>query len=716
MQYLCALPNEKKLGRIRHLFSDDPDVIAQFARGNNAAGFNIYRCVAALKPGATRRSLDDTGTLDIIHIDIDDRALATPREAVLKALLEIPLALEIRDSGGGFHVLALLKEPAENGTEEFDHVNNLRARLTHILCGDPVPDHAAALLREPGTLNLKYDPPRECRVLRAGKPVDITEVEALAELYDAPLFEPTPKTNGHAPPEGGDANGPTDVGARFAAMQYHGPGDSRIHPTQVSCTASLLRNGVTVECAVAEVLAATRKAVARDPECANWDWAAEQKTIEGMCFDFINTKHPELYELLPDKLLAAWRKRRDAGDEFVRVMWSGYAKQWCVTSRKPRDSAAAGDAGNTGKAEDAGREPKKKPRFQILAFNELRPGPDPACLVDELIPLHGIVVVWGKPKCCKTFFAYGLGLHVARGMEYRGRRVQQRSVVYCAFEGAHGFKNRTEALRRHHGVDDSEIVPLYLIPGRADLIKEHTELVAAVRERLGKTAPALVVLDTLNKSLVGSENNPEDMSEYIRAAEAVREAFNCVVIIVHHCGYDETRLRGHSSLPGAVDAQLAVVRSENLVTATVEMMRDGPEGVEIRSAVEVIEVGQDENGRILASLVLVPTETPAATAETSKRGRRDIASPIFLRAMVAALDAKGETFQPETGTLPVHAVDQGAVRGRFNRWYADGEDDKEKSQAASAKAFGRALQSAVELRRVQKDVALKLLLCPGCDD
>ena len=29
------------------------------------------------------------------------------------------------------------------------------------------------------------------------------------------------------------------------------------------------------------------------------------------------------------------------GDEHVKVMWSGYANQWCVTSRKPRDGGGS---------------------------------------------------------------------------------------------------------------------------------------------------------------------------------------------------------------------------------------------------------------------------------------------------------------------------------------------------------------------------------------
>ena len=54
-----------------------------------------------------------------------------------------------------------------------------------------------------------------------------------------------------------------------------------------------------------------------------------------------------------------------------------------------------------------------------------------------------------------------------------------------------------------------------------------------------------MVLDTLNKSLIGSESKDVDMSAYLRAAEAIRDAFGCVVIIVHHCGPDDQTTRSY---------------------------------------------------------------------------------------------------------------------------------------------------------------------------
>ena len=134
------------------------------------------------------------------------------------------------------------------------------------------------------------------------------------------------------------------------------------------------------------------------------------------------------------------------------------------------------------------------------------------------------------------------------GWEYRDRSVQQGAVVYCAFEGAHGYKKRVEALRRHYDVvDDGSTVPAVRDAGsgKFNYVEHRLADLPTSRRSSASVQPAAVVLDTLNKSLVGSENKDVDMSAYVRAAEAIRDRFGCVVIIVHHCGYDETRPRGH---------------------------------------------------------------------------------------------------------------------------------------------------------------------------
>ena len=172
--------------------SDSEPSLASRAKKWDEAGYHVYDCVAELMPGAQttgERSLDTVQSLSFLHVDIDLKDIETSRDEALAKLQSLPLPLEIRDSGGGFHVLAILKEPVEVRTHEFDRLNAARKRLTHLLAGDPAPDHAAALLRRLGTRNHKFDPPRACTILQQGEPLDITEIEELTDLLgDEPLF------------------------------------------------------------------------------------------------------------------------------------------------------------------------------------------------------------------------------------------------------------------------------------------------------------------------------------------------------------------------------------------------------------------------------------------------------------------------------------------------------------------------------------------------
>jgi RecA-family ATPase len=96
---------------------------------------------------------------------------------------------------------------------------------------------------------------------------------------------------------------------------------------------------------------------------------------------------------------------------------------------------------------------------------------------------------------------------------------------------------------------------------KTELQRDKDAIVREVRAQLGDVKPVIVVLDTLNKSLQGGENNVEDMTAYVRAAEVIRDAFDCAVLIVHHCGYDTTHMRGSTSLIGAVDFSLMITRT-----------------------------------------------------------------------------------------------------------------------------------------------------------
>jgi hypothetical protein len=339
---------------------------------------------------------------------------------------------------------------------------------------------------------------------------------------------------------------------------------------------------------------------------------------------------------------------------------------------------------------DSGHNTQRK--IPIVPFKDIKLSSERRYLVKNLIPRAGLVVAWGPPKCGKSFWAFDLSMHPALGREYRGRRVQQGAVVYGAFEGQGGLEARVEAFRQHMLGDFDGDVPFYLEPMTLKLVRDHRALIAAIKRQLGDQKPVLVVLDTLNRSIEGSESNDEDMTKYIGAADAIREAFDCAVLIIHHCGVDGTRPRGHTSLTGAVDAQLAIARDQaKNVIVTVEYMKDGAEGDVIASRLDPVIVGKDVDGDDISSCVLRPLDD-GEVQRTPKKGWPKSLRQL-LEAMTNAAIESGFDHQIKDGPT-VKAVHQEHVRALFMKRYVGGEVHSKERAAAAKRAWTRAVNTA----------------------
>jgi AAA domain/Toprim-like len=276
-------------------------------------------------------------------------------------------------------------------------------------------------------------------------------------------------------------------------------------------------------------------------------------------------------------------------------------------------------------------------RFELIPFEKIAIDTTPAYLVKGIVPRVGLCVFWGAPKCGKSFLVFDMLMHVALGWKYRDRKVRQGAVVYCALEGCSAFKNRIEAFRQGRLQENAGGVPFHLMASPLSLVADHAALIASIREQCPN--PAAVAIDTLNRSMPGSESSDEDMAAYIKAADAIRDAFNCVVVIVHHCGHEGTRPRGHSSLMGALDAQIAVTRdAADTITATVELMKDGPQGESFSSTLKKVELGTDDDGDMISSCVVEPAK--AGAAQPRKMSQAEIMCDEFMRVYDFLADGK----------------------------------------------------------------------------
>jgi len=305
-------------------------------------------------------------------------------------------------------------------------------------------------------------------------------------------------------------------------------------------------------------------------------------------------------------------------------------------------------------------------------------------LVKGLIASTGLAVIWGPPKCGKSFWAFDLGMHIALGWEYRGHKVQQAPVVYVALEGRHGFPARVGAFRRHHGVD---VAPFHLLSASLDLVAKSSELIASIRAQLGADLPGVLFLDTLNRSLVGSESKDEDMARFLAAAEKVAQELNCAVVIVHHCGIDASRPRGHTSLSGAVESQLAVKRAATgEVLVTVELAKDFEEGTEIVSRFERVELGTDPDGDQIASLVVLSANDFAPQKQQRKvKGAKKIALDLLRKAIdeAGAVPPASNHIPPDTRTISLETWRTYAYQGSITE--SDNPDSRQKAFVRAAK-------------------------------
>jgi hypothetical protein len=285
-------------------------------------------------------------------------------------------------------------------------------------------------------------------------------------------------------------------------------------------------------------------------------------------------------------------------------------------------------------------------RFKFTPFRNIELDTAPPYRVHELLPRVGVAVVWGRPKSGKTFWTFDLEMHIALGWNYRGRPVEQGLALHIACEGARGLGARKEAWRLHHiegktpaEIAEIEAAPFHLCKDTAlDLIKDAPRVIADIDTQFTGKVIGTITIDTLNRSLRGSESKDEDMAAYIAAAIALAERFQCLVLIIHHCGHNEERPRGHSSLLGSADAIIETKKDEhNRICAEVEEMRDGPNGATTHSLLKVVTAGYDENLNPITSCVVIPDES--AQIDAPQKPGTKAPSPMGRKFHDALLDA-----------------------------------------------------------------------------
>lgn len=248
--------------------------------------------------------------------------------------------------------------------------------------------------------------------------------------------------------------------------------------------------------------------------------------------------------------------------------------------------------------------------FPLLTYADLLDLPDPAWLIDGLVP-EGLAVLYGAPGTFKSFAALDWALSVATGQPWHGRDVRGGYVVYIAAEGHGGLCKRVEAWRETHGRPDMTRVR-FLAQAVNLLDAEQVERTRCTLATLPEP-PALLVIDTAARSMVGGdENSARDVGMFIAAIDGQNAGTR---LVVHHAGKagDE---RGSSALRGAADMMARVERDGQ--APCIDLVCDKPP--KDGASWPTITLRSEPVAESLV-LALVPPLTAAFDAETERRKR-----------------------------------------------------------------------------------------------
>jgi hypothetical protein len=193
----------------------------------------------------------------------------------------------------------------------------------------------------------------------------------------------------------------------------------------------------------------------------------------------------------------------------------------------------------------------------LLTTLELLDRKDPTWLIEGVLPANVLGALHGAPDAGKTFLALDWALHVAAGLPWQGRAVTKGDALYVITEGEDWFKRRVASWCTAHRVAPADLAASFLLEP-VNLLDEGA--VTALLDAIGSRRLAFAVFDTLGRNMRGNENQTEDMSAVVAAADQVRRATGAMTQFVTHEPYSAPgRMRGSTVLPGAVRVAYGLV-------------------------------------------------------------------------------------------------------------------------------------------------------------
>lgn len=185
-------------------------------------------------------------------------------------------------------------------------------------------------------------------------------------------------------------------------------------------------------------------------------------------------------------------------------------------------------------------------------------------IINPLLPVGGLVNIYGKPKSGKSYAAFGMALAIANGEHsWNGFPVLKHGpVAYFQVDTPRSFwaGRLVDAKKAGYNLDNIWFADMQTVPYPYNII--DPKHFAPLKEALARIKPVLVVIDTLRESFAGSENDSDTMRNVI--TNFVAASPHSAIEFVSHSRKEQSGphaaaadlmddARGTSYVPGRMD-------------------------------------------------------------------------------------------------------------------------------------------------------------------
>jgi hypothetical protein len=173
-----------------------------------------------------------------------------------------------------------------------------------------------------------------------------------------------------------------------------------------------------------------------------------------------------------------------------------------------------------------------KARFYLTNITHLL---KQSCATDWLVKgfftQDSVAVLYAQPAVGKSVIAISLSASIALGLPWHGHRVTQGAVVYIAGEGQNGITKRflAWALENNASLEDAPIFVSNTTTA-LDTSEGVNAIIAAINSFAIK--PALIIIDTLARSILGDESSTSGMNALVAGCDAIRTVYKGSTVLL----------------------------------------------------------------------------------------------------------------------------------------------------------------------------------------